>query len=408
MIVIYMNTEGTAQKVSPSQIYQGSNQSSVTVFANVPTTTAMSIAFKLPDGTNTSYYPMTYIPNSDGLAQYEFTLNASLTQKAGQAAIALMAVFSDGRQTSQLIAFEIEPSVLPELPSSIDEDAYEIIMQYLQKDREDIVAIQSQIDDIQETADNAETAANNAVETANAAKETADGLADSIAQANTKADNAVATANQAESVANEAKATADGLADSIAQANAKSDNAVATANEAKEIAQEALDQAKTTGTQVEVNGVFAEKILFDSDPQTQINERVKESDLFDLVYPVGSIYISATATSPASISSGTWEQIQGRFLLGANGIYTLGSVGGSTQHFHQAGSLYAQLSAQQNGSVAFNYITSVNYNSRYRFITERGEEYVAGQTDGVSVAGATANANSLPPYLAVNIWKRTA
>ncbi len=380
MIVIYMNTEGTAQKVSPSQIYQGSNQSSVTVFANVPTTTAMSIAFKLPDGTNTSYYPMTYIPNSDGLAQYEFTLNASLTQKAGQAAIALMAVFSDGRQTSQLIAFEIEPSVLPELPSSIDEDAYEIIMQYLQKDREDIVAIQSQIDDIQ----------------------------DSIAQANTKADNAVATANQAESVANEAKATADGLADSIAQANAKSDNAVATANEAKEIAQEALDQAKTTGTQVEVNGVFAEKILFDSDPQTQINERVKESDLFDLVYPVGSIYISATATSPASISSGTWEQIQGRFLLGANGIYTLGSVGGSTQHFHQAGSLYAQLSAQQNGSVAFNYITSVNYNSRYRFITERGEEYVAGQTDGVSVAGATANANSLPPYLAVNIWKRTA
>ncbi len=373
MIVIYMNSEGTAQKVSPSQIYQGSNQSSVTVFANVPTTTAMSIAFKLPDGTNTSYYPMTYIPNSDGLAQYEFTLNASLTQKAGQAAIALMAVFSDGRQTSQLIAFEIEPSVLPELPPSVDESAYELIMQYLQKDREDITAIQSQINDIQETADNAETAANNAVETAN-----------------------------------DAKTTADGLADSIAQANAKSDNAVATANEAKEIAQEALDQAKTTGTQVEVNGVFAEKILFDSDPQTQINERVKESDLFDLVYPVGSVYISALETSPASIFGGTWEQIQGRFLIGANGTYPLGSTGGNAQHFHQAGSLYAQLSAQSSGSVAFNYITSVTYSSRYRFITERGEEYVAGQTDGVSVAGATANANALPPYLAVNIWKRTA
>lgn len=114
--------------------------------------------------------------------------------------------------------------------------------------------------------------------------------------------------------------------------------------------------------------------------------------------------------TPASKWAGTtWEidsKYQGRVEIGSGGSYELGATGGNAQHFHQAGSLYAQLSAQSSGSVAFNYITSVTYNSRYRFITERGEEYAAGQTDGVSVAGATANANSLPPYIVYNMWKR--
>lgn len=387
MIVIYMNTEGTAQKVSPSQIYQGSNQSSVTVFANVPTTTAMSIAFKLPDGTNTSYYPMTYISNSDGLAQYEFTLNSSLTQKAGQAAIALRSVFSDGRQTSQLIAFEIEPSVLPELPSSVDEDAYEIIMQYLQKDREDIVAIQSQIDDIQETADNAETAANNAVETANAAK-----------------------------------ATADGLADSIAQANTKSDNAVATANEAKEIAQEALNQAKTTGTQVEINGVFAEKILFDSDPQTQLNEMVKKSDFDRLIlekeYPVGGKpYIQfPNAPTPAERWAGTTWKIdtayQGRVLLGSGGSYTLGDTGGSKdavvirhnhqQRGHNQNYPFPAISPYLDESTTYNQVV-MEPNSEY-YITITGA-YTELNTEYSGEVGTDKN---MQPYIVVNIWKRIA
>lgn len=277
MIVIYIDSEGTAQKVSPSQVYEGSNQSVVTVFANVPTTTAMSIAFKLPDGTKTAYYPMTFIQNPDGLSQYEFTLNSSITQKRGQAAIALMSIFSDGHQTSQLIKFEIQESILPELPPSIDESAYEIIKQYLQKDRTDIIALQSQQADIQEVADNAMQASQNAVNTANEAKATADSLAGSITQANETASQALDTANSANeksdnavTTANEAKTTADGLADSIAQANT-------TAGEAKEIAEEALEQSKVTGTKVNVDGAFQSDLNFDSNPQEQLND-LKSAD----------------------------------------------------------------------------------------------------------------------------------
>lgn len=48
------------------------------------------------------------------------------------------------------------------------------------------------------------------------------------------------------------------------------------------------------------------------------------------VYPVGSIYCSYGSTSPATLFGfGSWAKIEGRFLLGANSTYSLGSTGGS-------------------------------------------------------------------------------
>ena len=48
------------------------------------------------------------------------------------------------------------------------------------------------------------------------------------------------------------------------------------------------------------------------------------------VYPVGSIYCSYGSTSPATLFGfGTWAKIEGRFLLGANSTYSLGSTGGA-------------------------------------------------------------------------------
>lgn len=48
------------------------------------------------------------------------------------------------------------------------------------------------------------------------------------------------------------------------------------------------------------------------------------------VYPVGSIYCSYGSTSPATLFGfGSWTKIEGRFLLGANATYGLGSTGGA-------------------------------------------------------------------------------
>lgn len=50
------------------------------------------------------------------------------------------------------------------------------------------------------------------------------------------------------------------------------------------------------------------------------------------VYPVGSIYMSVAATSPATLFGGTWEQLKDRFLIGAGGSYSAGATGGATAH----------------------------------------------------------------------------
>ena len=62
------------------------------------------------------------------------------------------------------------------------------------------------------------------------------------------------------------------------------------------------------------------------------NSKIGTSDLLDLVYPVGSIYLSVSSTSPSTLFGGTWTQIKDTFLLGAGDSYTLGDTGGEATH----------------------------------------------------------------------------
>lgn len=53
------------------------------------------------------------------------------------------------------------------------------------------------------------------------------------------------------------------------------------------------------------------------------------SDLLNMIYPVGAIYLSVNATSPATLFGGTWERIQDRFLLAAGSSHGAGTTGGA-------------------------------------------------------------------------------
>lgn len=46
---------------------------------------------------------------------------------------------------------------------------------------------------------------------------------------------------------------------------------------------------------------------------------IKSQALLNSVYPLGKVYISADNISPASLFGGTWERIEGKFLLGTGG-----------------------------------------------------------------------------------------
>lgn len=71
------------------------------------------------------------------------------------------------------------------------------------------------------------------------------------------------------------------------------------------------------------------------------------SNLLNLIYPVGAIYLSTNSTSPAALFGGTWEQIKDAFLLAAGTNHSAGSTGGAENvtlttanlpsHSHQIG-----------------------------------------------------------------------
>lgn len=145
------------------------------------------------------------------------------------------------------------------------------------------------------------------------------------------------------------------------------------------------------------------------------------SRIVDLIYPVGSIYISANTTSPASLFGGGWQQIEGRFLLGANSTHPLGSMAGTELHTHSVGtpssndtSLHAliQFNYDANGNSVLN---TDEGDYRRGWLPKRQVTGLSGQkpydsqqfrSAAVKVVGDTLSASNIPPYLAVNIWQR--
>lgn len=139
--------------------------------------------------------------------------------------------------------------------------------------------------------------------------------------------------------------------------------------------------------------------------------------LLDLIYPIGSIYLSTNSTDPKSIFGGTWELLKDKFLVGAGSAYGLGSTGGNSMHNHSTGStalVVNQMPKHRHTEQGYNQVGGGVANGvqvRSRFVisgdpvdTVMGE---AGGGQGHS-HGNTGNASTIPPYLAVNMWKRTA
>ena len=150
--------------------------------------------------------------------------------------------------------------------------------------------------------------------------------------------------------------------------------------------------------------------------------KINNTNIFDLIYPVGSFYISAKSTNPAILFGGTWEQIQGRFLLGRSSSYPVGSMGGEATHKLTASELPLHghyLGQQGNTSRMLPTNYSTNDPSHEYYVTEvesSGSTYLKPTVTwgGYLIAGTLTNTpydqphNNMPPYLSVYIWKRTA
>ena len=131
---------------------------------------------------------------------------------------------------------------------------------------------------------------------------------------------------------------------------------------------------------------------------------VKSRGIINLIYPVGSIYMSVNSTSPATLFGGTWAAIEDTFLLSAGSTYTAGDTGGEATHTLTKDELPAEKLGLNVGSTWLG----------YKNTTAGAGNNIAGLGAQTGTALKTDNMgsgqahNNMPPYLVVYVWKRTA
>lgn len=149
-MVIFLNADGSCQKVTPEHVYQGSNNvNDITVIAPYAQSTALLIGFVLPNGLywessdGSRYVPMDYVPQSvDGnVGAWHYNLRSSVTELMGDLYVAINAVTAQGNTTSYMCRIIIEESVLPNLPSEPEPDVYDLILKYLGRVQGSLVAV---------------------------------------------------------------------------------------------------------------------------------------------------------------------------------------------------------------------------------------------------------------------------
>lgn len=149
------------------------------------------------------------------------------------------------------------------------------------------------------------------------------------------------------------------------------------------------------------------------------------SEIMLKLYPVGAVYVSTNATSPASLFGGTWEQLKDRFLLGAGDSYTAGNTGGNATVELTTGQLPAirgQIHAGSGSSGTsgkgygafraasgvFSTVTEMQYGRPSDSTAITWPNSVASyQYVNLSVGNGESH-NNMPPYLAVYMWKRVS
>lgn len=164
--------------------------------------------------------------------------------------------------------------------------------------------------------------------------------------------------------------------------------------------------------------------------------------IFNLIYPIGSYYISSDSANPSTKFGGTWEQITNRMIMAAGSSYAVGTTGGAASHTHTSAAhthttaghtlTSAEMPKHYHDELHWGSPTSRQFgvntgasgtNSYWRFTYSSADgtadcNFVTGYAGsggshshgntGSTTPGATGSSSNLPPYIVAYIWRRTA
>lgn len=163
------------------------------------------------------------------------------------------------------------------------------------------------------------------------------------------------------------------------------------------------------------------KTLSPSSLQTYIDERINSKRLE--TYPVGYVWLSFSEKNPSEIVGGTWELVeQGRMLLSAGSDYSVGSTGGNSTHYHWYGFVLGgyfgnlvgegstdvgALGGGAHGNpVGMGDDTLSQVNVKINNGTQTGTHSTSAAR--YESRTMTSSESSMPPYISVYMFRRTA
>lgn len=136
-------------------------------------------------------------------------------------------------------------------------------------------------------------------------------------------------------------------------------------------------------------------------------------EIMNYIYPVNSIYMTVENITEEQMNSkfgGTWEKIKDRFLLASGDTYSNGSTGGEATHT-------LTVDEMPSHNHQYQYATSNYWAEQPYLLTQPavsgnadGTKKVAPENwwSGVASKGGGQAHNNMPPYIVVNVFKRTA
>lgn len=179
-------------------------------------------------------------------------------------------------------------------------------------------------------------------------------------------------------------------------------SAITTEREARISADNSINQKLTQETTS-----LTSKVNKNTTDITSINRTIDE--YWKTIYPVGSIYISTSATfNPNTTWGGSWTKTaNGRCLIGANDTYPLGTTGGNEKHTHDCGDLISKI-GPYGDNLTLNIRPTGAWQSDWTYQITKATQEHKQNSYATRVQGTTAEASNMQPYLAVYIWERTA